>query len=83
MKLKNKTEYTSLEELRLDKQRVCRELGRQSEALKRDAVDVVLPSNNMFLTSDYSYMRFIGYAITAYKTFTTFRKISNFFKRRG
>ena len=82
MKLKNKTVYFSLEELRSDKSKLSRKLRRQSKALKRDAVDVVLPSNNVFFNSDYSYMRFIGYAITAYKTFTTFRKVAAFFRKR-
>ena len=82
MAQKNKTVYLSLEELRSDKLKVSKRLHQQTKALKRDAVDMVLPSNNMFFSSDFSYMRYIGYAITAYKTFTTFRKISNFFRRR-
>lgn len=82
MAQKNKTVYLSLEELRSDKLKVSKRLHLQTKALKRDAVDMVLPSNNIFFTSDYSYMRYIGYAITAYKTFTTFRKISSFFRRR-
>lgn len=82
MAQKNKTVYFSLEELRNDKLKVTKRLRHQTKALKRDAVDMILPSNNIFFSSDYSYMRYIGYAITAYKTFTTFRKITNFFKRR-
>ncbi len=78
----NKTVYSSLEELRSEKLKVVRKLQQQKKALKKDAVDMFLPSNNIFFTSDYSYMRYIGYVITAYKTFTTFRKISNFFRRR-
>jgi|GEM_PF-998035 hypothetical protein len=82
MAQKNKTVYLSLEELRSDKLKVSKRLHQQTKALKKDAMDMVLPSNNIFFTSDYSYMRYIGYAITAYKTFTTFRKISSFFRRR-
>jgi len=82
MAQKNKTVYSSLEELRSDKLKVYKRLHQQTKALKKDAMDMVLPSNNIFFTSDYSYMRYIGYAITAYKTFTTFRKISSFFRRR-
>ena len=82
MKMKTKSVYLSLEELRADKDKLSRSLRRQSKALKRDAVDVVLPSNNVFFNSDYSYMRFIGYAITAYKTYTAFRKVARFFTKR-
>ncbi len=82
MAQKNKTVYSSLEELRNDKLKVAKRLHQQTKALKRDAVDMVLPSNNMFFSSDFSYMRYIGYAITAYKSYVTFRKISNFFKRK-
>ncbi len=82
MAQKNKTVYSSLEELRNDKLKVAKRLHQQTKALKKDAMDMVLPSNNIFFTSDYSYMRYIGYAITAYKTYVTFRKISNFFKRK-
>lgn len=76
-----KTVYRSLDELRRDKYKVNKALNRESKALKRDAADMVLPSNNVFFSSDYSFMRYIGYAITAYKTYTTFRKFKSFFSK--
>ena len=79
---KPKEVYNSLDELRRDKHKVNKALSRETEALKRDAVDMVLPSNNVFFTSDYSFMRYIGYAITAYKSYTTFRTITSFFSRK-
>jgi len=79
---KPKEVYDSLEQLRIDKMRVSKRLDVQSKELKKDAMDMVLPSNNAFLNSDFSYMRYIGYAITAYKTFVTFRKFTSFFRRR-
>lgn len=79
---KPKEVYNTLDELRRDKHKVNKALSRETEALKRDAVDMVLPSNNVFFTSDYSFMRYIGYAITAYKSYTTFRKITSFFSRK-
>ena len=81
-KSKTKQMYGSLEELRRDKRKVQRSLNREAKALKTDAVDLVLPSNNAYLSSDFNYMRYIGYAITAYKTFNTVRKITGFFARR-
>ncbi len=79
---RRKEVYNSLDELRRDKHRVNRALNRETKALKRDAIDMVMPSNNAFFSSDLSFMRYIGYAITAYKTYTAFRKITSFFSRK-
>lgn len=79
---RRKEVYNSLDELRRDKHKVNEALNRETEALKRDAVDMVMPSNNVFFSSDYSFMRYIGYAITAYKTYSTFRKITSFFSKK-
>lgn len=77
-----KTTYNSLEELRADIRKVDKALGRALSDLERDAVDCVLPSNNSYLNSDVSYMRYVGYGITAYKTFNIVRKIVGFVSRR-
>ena len=74
--------YNSLEELRADKAKLICRLGKASKALEADAVDCVLPSSNAFLSSDFSYMRYIGYGITAYKTFNFVRKIVGFVTTR-
>ncbi len=79
---RRKEVYNSLDELRRDKHKVNKALNRETEALKRDAVDMVMPSNNVFFSSDYSFMRYIGYAITAYKSYSTFRKITSFFSKK-
>lgn len=73
--------YESLEELRADKRMRKRRLDRQLKALQRDAVDCVLPSNNALLSSDYSYMRYVGYGITAYKTFNFVRRAMSFVRK--
>ena len=80
--MKRKQVYDSLEELRADKLKVMRSLEHASKVLEADAVDCVLPSNNAFLSSDFSYMRYIGYVITAYKTFNFVRKMANFVTTR-
>ena len=77
-----KLEYSSLEELRADKLKAKRTLSKEIRALQRDAVDCVLPSNNTFLNSDFSYLRFIGYGITAYKTYSTVRRVMGFVSSR-
>jgi hypothetical protein len=74
--------YNSLEELRVDKHRLSRRLEKMSKALGNDAVDCVLPSSNAFLSSDFPYMRYIGYGITAFKTFNFVRKIVGFVSTR-
>ncbi len=79
--MKKKTEYLTLEQLRADKLKLQQSLGKQTKVLKRDAADVVLPSNNALLNSDFAYMRYIGYAITAYKTYSTLRKTLAFFTK--
>jgi len=75
-------EYSSLQELRADKAKVRRSLGKTLKALEADAADCVLPSNNAFLTSDFAYLRYVGYGITAFKTFNTVRKVVGFIARR-
>jgi len=75
-------EYSSLEELRADKRKAQRVLDKEVRALQRDAVDCVLPSGNALLSSDFSFMRFIGYGITAYKTFNTMRRVVGFVTTR-
>ena len=80
--MKKKLLYSSLEELRADKAKVGRALGKASKALETDAADCVLPSDNAFLNSDFSYMRYIGYSITAFKTFNTVRRLVGFVKTR-
>ena len=73
--------YDSLEELRADKHKLSHQLGKATKALEADAVDCVLPSNT-FLSSDFSYTRYIGYGITAFKTFNIVRKVVGFVSSR-
>ena len=80
--MKKKLVYNSLEELRADKLKVEHALGRASKALETDAIDCVLPSNNAFLSSDFSYLRYVGYGITAFKTFNFVRKVVGFVSAR-
>jgi len=82
MKMIERQEYNSLAELRADKAKVRRALGKATQALEADAVDLVLPSNNSFLNSDFSYMRYVGYGITAFKTFNVVRKLVGFARTR-
>jgi len=75
-------EYSSLEELRVDKRNAWLRLDKEVKSLQRDAVDCFLPSDSSYMSSDFSYMRYISYGVTAYKTFRFMRRAVGFVTKR-
>ena len=73
--------YSSLEQIREDKQKSLDKMDRGVERLKSDVRDCFLPSNSIFFESSNKYMKYLGYAISAYKTATNVKGIVNFFKK--
>lgn len=73
------TKYTSLEAIRLEKQKAKRQIEQSTRRLKTDlAENYMPPANSLFRNSSNKYMNYVGYAITAYKVFLTLRKAYRF-----
>ncbi|MBQ6749558.1 MAG: hypothetical protein IJR02_02175 [Bacteroidaceae bacterium] len=73
------TKYTSLEAIRLEKQKAKRQIEQSTRRLKTDlAENYMPPANSLFRNSSNKYMNYVGYAITAYKVFLTLRKAYSF-----
>lgn len=66
--------YTSLEDLRADKAIVGHRLRRSLAQMQEDVSECFMPSDSL-AASGNRYMRFFGYGMTAYKAFTTVRKV--------
>ncbi len=78
-----KSRYTSLEDIRNEKERTRRQIDFSVDRLKNDVADYfVYHPENFFLDSSNKYMNFVGYAISAYRTSTAFRKFFGFFSRK-
>lgn len=75
-------QYTSLSALRADKQRLKRSIQQGVDRLKADASDCFVPRSSFFFDSPFRYVNWLGYAITAYKTFMSIRAVFRFFKKR-
>lgn len=76
-----KTSYNSLEELRRDKVRLERRLSTVAHEMEDDIVDCFLPQDRAYVNSSVPYMRYMGYGITAYKTFNVVRKLVGMIQR--
>lgn len=74
----NGVTYMSLEDIRAEKVRVKRQMKRSFDELKSGVSNSFMPTNKMFVNSPSRWMNMIGYGITAYKTFTTFRSVFRF-----
>ena len=73
------TKYTSLEAIRLEKQKAKRQIEQSTRRLKTDlAENYMPPANSLFRNSSNKYMNYVCYAITAYKVFLTLRKAYSF-----
>jgi hypothetical protein len=73
--------YLSIEDIRTEKVRAKRQMKRSFDNLRGDVSNCFMPTNNVFLNSSSRWMNVIGYGITAYKTFTTFRSVFSFLAR--
>lgn len=74
----NGVTYMSLEDIRAEKVRVKRQMKRSFDELKGGVSNSFMPTNKMFVNSPSRWMNMIGYGITVYKTFTTFRSVFRF-----
>lgn len=76
-----KMTYLSLEDIRADKVRAKRLVRRSFDDLRGDVSNCFMPADSMFLNSSNRWLNMIGYGITAYKTFKTFRSVFSFLAR--
>lgn len=74
-------QYHSLDELRAEKQRVGKRLGKKVKKLQTDVAQTFTPDRS-FVDSSIPYMRYIGYAITGFKVARKVKKIVDFARRR-
>lgn len=74
--------YTSLAEIRSDKERERMLINYGVDKLKNDVEDCLRPKDNYFLNSSSKYMNYIGYALTAYKTAMTVKGLFSFFSKK-
>lgn len=77
-----KTKYNNLDELRADIQKTERKLNRDVMTLEDEVKACFLPVNSEYINSSVSYMRYVGYGITAYKTFNVVRKLVTMIKTK-
>ena len=75
----SKHQYTSLKDIRYEKEHAKRQVDYGVDRLKNDVVDCFVYPENFFLRSSNKYMNYVGYAITAYKAVSTFRGMFGFF----
>jgi len=78
-----KSEYLTLDELRRDKAKLGKTLRVELKDLQQDAVELVMPQQTQqFVNSSVPYARYVGYGLTAWRTFNTVRKVIQFVKTR-
>ena len=76
------TEFKSLKDIRAEKEHTKRQIRYGVDRVKNDVEDCFVSPSSIFLRSSNKYMNYIGYAISAYKTFTTLKGVFGFFSRR-
>ena len=76
-----KRRFTSLDDIRDEKEREKMQIQYGVDRLKNDVTDCFVPTSNIFLSSSNKYMNYIGYAIAAYKTAMQFKGLFRFFRR--
>ncbi|MBO4430175.1 MAG: hypothetical protein J5790_02405 [Bacteroidaceae bacterium] len=81
--MRRKQEYTSLRDIRDEKEYAKQQIDNGVDRLKNSVADYfVYHPENFFLESSNKYMNFVGYAISAYKTVTAFRSAFGFFSKK-
>lgn len=73
--------YSSLEELRRDKLRLNKQIGRSFRTVQEGAKQCFLP-DTAYLKSSNKYMRYIGYGLTVWKTARTVNRVVGFFRKK-
>ena len=72
--MNDKKEFSSLRALRAEKQRMKRQLQQNVQMLRADTADCFLPRDrSYFFDSASRYINWMGYALTAYKTYLSVR----------
>lgn len=74
--------YNTLEEVRADIKKTSRKLNRDVVQLEEEIKVCFLPADSQYVHSSAPYMRYIGYGITAYKTFNVVRKLVGMIKNK-
>ena len=78
-----KKKYSSLEDIRNEKEHARQQIDYGVSQLKNDVADYfVYHPEHIFLDSSNKYMNYVGYAISAYKTATSFHKIFGIFSKK-
>lgn len=72
---------TTLEEVRAEKLKCRSNIGKDLHKLRGDITDCFMPTKSLFVNSTNKYLSWIGYGITAYKTFTTMRGFASFLRK--
>ena len=81
--MRRKQEFTSLRDIRDEKQYARRQIDNSVDKLKNDVANYfVYHPENFFLESSNKYMNYVGYAISAYRTATAFRSVFGFFSKK-
>ena len=75
------TKVTSIESLQLEKYKLRHELNKSAKRFKRSASYVLMPEDRSMLHSEWGWIRFLGYGITAYKTYQSVRKVLGLFRK--
>ena len=81
--MKRKQEFTSLRDIRDEKEYARRQIDNSVNKLKNDVTDYfVYHPEHFFLDSSNKYMRFVGYAISGYRSIAAFREAFGFFSKK-
>lgn len=74
--------YNTLADLRADKAKVRRRLGNGVNKLQSDITESFVPDSSL-LDSAIPYVKYVGYALTAFKTARNVKNLIGFLRRRG
>lgn len=81
--MRRKQEFTSLRDIRDEKQYARRQIDNSVDKLKNDVAHYFMyHPENFFLESSNKYMNYVGHAISAYKTVAAFRSAFGFFSKK-
>ena len=75
--------YASLQDIRDEKKYAKRQIDNSVNKLKNDVTDYfVYHPEHFFLFFSNKYMRFVGYAISGYRSIAAFREAFGFFSKK-
>lgn len=73
--------YNSLDELRRDKRRLGKQIGKSLNVVQEGVKQTLMPTSS-YLNSSNKYVRFIGYGLTAWNTAKTVNRFVSYFKKK-